>query len=413
MGDIQTVVIYILLFISLYFEVFLLVTYLEKRTTLKLETERKNSFFPVVSIIVPCFNEEYTVVKTVRSLLSLDYPKEKLEIIIVNDGSTDGTAKVLKENFGTEKRVTTLHKENGGKYTALNYGLTYSHGEFVGCLDADSFVEPNTLSNIISYFEERTIMSVVPSIIVHSPSNVIQMFQQVEYQWGIFLRKVLSYLGALYVTPGPFSIFRKEVFNTIGIYTEAHKTEDLEFALRMQKYHYKIANAHNAYVHTIAPKTIKGLYAQRLRWTYGFLKNAFDYREMFFKREYGHLGLFVLPMAAGTIFTTLYTIGNVAFEMLQKAFEKLVEITTVGINISLKSFHIDWFFLNTDGILFLSAILSAITVLLILIGKKLAVGKMTPSRDLVYFFLLFPFLTPLWLGSAIYRIAFSKQISWR
>ena len=256
-------------------------------------------------------------------------------------------------------------------------------------------------------------MSVVPSIIVHSPSTIIQSFQQVEYQWGIFLRKVLSYLGALYVTPGPFSIFRREIFNVIGTYTEGHKTEDLEFALRMQKNHYRIANAHSAYVHTVAPKTLKALYAQRLRWTYGFLKNAFDYRELFFKKEYGHLGLFVLPMAAGTIFTTLYTVGNVIFEMLMKGVEKWVEIATVGVDVSWKGFHFDWFFLNTDGILFLSTILSVITVLLILIGKKLAVGKMTFSRDLVYFFFLFPFITPLWLGTAIYRVAFSKKVSWR
>ena len=97
----------------------------------------------------------------------------------------------------------------------------------------------------------------------------------------------MSLVNAIHVTPGPFSIFRKEVFDKIGKYKHAHTTEDIEIALRMQKHHMKIENAPDAYVYTNTPKTVKSLYKQRKRWIYGFIQNALDYRGLFFKKKYG------------------------------------------------------------------------------------------------------------------------------
>ena len=192
-------------------------------------------------------------------------------------------------------------KENGGKHTALNFGLSQSKSELIGCLDADSYVDKDALKHIVQYFEDKQTMAVTPSVKIYQPKNILQMIQSVEYGWGIFIRKVLAYLGALYVTPGPFSIFRREVFEKIGSYRHAHNTEDLEIALRMQAHHMKIANAHNARVYTVAPDTLKKLYKQRLRWTFGFIKNVIDYKFIFFRKQYGNLGIFILPMASVSI----------------------------------------------------------------------------------------------------------------
>jgi cellulose synthase/poly-beta-1,6-N-acetylglucosamine synthase-like glycosyltransferase len=409
----SSALLYVILFISLYFEVFLFVTYFEKRGVIKNEKMGVTpKFYPSVTIIVPCYNEEKTILNTLNSLLALVYPKEKLSIIVVDDGSTDKTSEVATL-FKQKQNIRIIRKENGGKYTALNLGLLKSESDVVGCLDADSFVEPQALLNIIPYFEDPSTMAVVPSIIVDRPQTILQMVQHIEYYWGVFLRKALSYLGALYVTPGPFTLFRREVFAQLGDYVEGHKTEDLEFALRMQKNGYKIVNAHGAHVHTVSPRTLKSLYVQRVRWTYGFLKNVIDYKGMFFKKEYGNLGMLVLPMATATIFTALFAMGLTLWALGEQIATALDRIATVGFSFSFDNFRIDWFYFTVDGVLLVSAALSLFTILLVLLGKKIAEGNMQLSRGVIYFFFIYPLITPLWLAKAVYNVVLSRRVVWK
>ncbi|HXK31708.1 MAG TPA: glycosyltransferase family 2 protein, partial [Candidatus Paceibacterota bacterium] len=120
---------------GLYFEVFLLISFFEKRPSKKSDAVPRR--FPTVSIIVPCYNEERTIAATVQSLLALEYPKKKLDIVVVDDGSTDGTRTIAERFAKKYPQVRYFYKENGGKYTALNFGIEVSHGNIVGCLDAD------------------------------------------------------------------------------------------------------------------------------------------------------------------------------------------------------------------------------------------------------------------------------------
>ena len=145
-------ILYIFLFLTLYLEVFFLITFFEER--LKLDTKGttgKLSYYPSATIIVPCWNEEKTVSKTIESLLALHYPKDKLKIFVVDDGSTDGTWEVVQK-FLRNPQVKLFKKENGGKHTAVNYGIKNSTSELVGCLDADSFVDKDALHEIASAF---------------------------------------------------------------------------------------------------------------------------------------------------------------------------------------------------------------------------------------------------------------------
>ena len=247
--------------------------------------------------------------------MALDYPKDRFSLIVVDDGSTDGTQKSLDE-FRSNPQIKIFKKENGGKSTALNFALEKVESELVGCLDADSFVTPDALKRIVPYFLDAEVMAVTPSIKIHEPKTILQHVQRIEYNWGVLLRRILASMNALYVTPGPFSIFRVSVFKELGPYRHAHHTEDMEMALRMQKNHYKIVNSHSAHVYTVGPEKFKGLYKQRVRWAYGFLNNAFDYRDMYFKKEYGNIGLFILPIATLSIFTTLYAAGRFVWAIL-------------------------------------------------------------------------------------------------
>src|SRR3989338_6455267 len=160
---------YALLFIALYFEVFLLVTFLEKRGKKSVVNLSKSDSINLLrtSIVIPCFNEARTLASTIESVLALNYPRELLEVIVVDDGSTDRTLAIAKEF--ESKGVRVFHKENGGKHTALNLALAQTNAELIGCLDADSTVAPDALTRIVSAFGNLDISAVTPGIHVRKP----------------------------------------------------------------------------------------------------------------------------------------------------------------------------------------------------------------------------------------------------
>ncbi len=415
MADFNSLVLYGSLFISLFFEVFLLITYLEVRSDIKSEEEmlkRKPDHFPSTTIVVPCFNEEKTVGATISSLLALDYPKDKLRLILVDDGSTDSTLNTLK-TFESNPQIKVFTKQNGGKHTAVNLALEHVETELVGCLDADSFVTPEALKRIVPYFHNNTVMAVTPSIKVYEPQNVLQYIQKTEYSWSIFLRRMLSSMGALYVTPGPFSIFRTQVFHELGGYRYAHMTEDMEMALRMQKNHYKIVNSVSAHVFTVTPSTLKGLIKQRARWTYGFINNGIDYKEMFFNRQYGHIGMFILPIASFSIFSAIYMVSQVLWGQGTRVADFITRFRAVGLNWDLSFPSFDWYFLNTNvlSIIVISAVM--LTLFILYLSLRLADGKFKFHRGILYYLFLYTFMVPLWLTKALFDTIFKRQVTWR
>ncbi len=415
MLDIHATILYCTLFLSLFFEVFLLITYFEVRGQIKLEDEMVKShrdFFPSVSVIVPVWNEEKTLLGTVESLLNLDYPKDKLSIILVDDGSTDNTWDVISK-FKDHSQFSIYKKENGGKHTAVNFALERVTTDLVGCLDADSYVTPEALKKIIPYFDDSSVMAVTPSIKVHEPKNILQYIQRTEYSWSIFLRRMLSSLGALYVTPGPFSIFRKEVFSNLGLYKYAHMTEDMEMAMRMQKNHYKIVNSHGAHVYTVTPDTLKSLVKQRARWSYGFLNNAIDYREIFFNKKYGNFGMFIMPIATISLITSFVMVGNIIWGWVNKLFEVSRRIQAIGLSWEFSMPTFDWYFINTGVLSFIIAVAMALTFYILFLSLRLADGKFKFDRGIVYYLFLYAFMAPLWLARALFDTVFKRKVSWR
>jgi cellulose synthase/poly-beta-1,6-N-acetylglucosamine synthase-like glycosyltransferase len=405
-----SIITYFLMFLSLYFEVFLLITFFENFGRTKKEEGRKISRYPTVTITVPVYNEEKTVVKTIETLLNLDYPKDKLKIVVVNDGSKDRTwerVQVFKEN----PQVVLHNKENGGKYTALNYSIQNSTSELIGCLDADSFVEPHALKTIVSYFEDTETMAVTPAVKIHEPDNIIRHIQKNEYNMGVFNKKVFGQLGAINITPGPFSFFRREVFEIIGPFKHAHNTEDMEIAMRMQQHGLKITNAHKACVYTVGPATLKALYKQRLRWVYGYLKNLLDYREMIFKTKYGYLGVFFLPFSILMILGALYYTVTVLYSLGRTIFFTTLQYYTTGFYWHWPNF--DWFYLNIDTIFILSLTLILFSFFIITMGSRLSEGKNGFSWHTLYFPFIFPMISLIWLIKAIYNIIAHKKTSWR
>ncbi len=414
MASIPDYILYILVFFSVYVQVFLLITFLENRKKIIIRKEKINlAKYPAVTIIVPAWNEERTVYKTVRSLLDLRYPKEKIKIFLIDDGSTDGTWGEISK-FAGYNNVRLFRKENGGKHTALNLGLEHCNTEFFGCLDADSVVDPEALVRIMSKFDaDPESMAVVPSVVVSSAKNAIENAQEAEYHMGVFMKKMLDFLGAINVTPGPFTIFRKKVFEDLGPYRHAHNTEDMEIAYRMQTNNYKISHCNDAYVRTNIPGTITKLFKQRLRWMYGFINNTLDYRRALLRAKYGNFALFTLPTGLVSVMAVSYLFGRMAYSMGYFAYSKFTEYQTVGLNLSASAKSFDPFFLNAEASFFLIALVYSSIVFAIIFGQKMSEGKFRFSINMLYFLVIFRLLAPFWIVSALWNTATSRAPKWR
>ena len=424
MTSISSVVFYILTFLSVYVQVFFLITFLENRE--KIITRNgttKLTKYPKVTIIVPSWNEEKTIYKTVRSLLDLNYPKDKVEIFLVDDGSTDNTWEVISRfskparlngRSGGYPNIKIFHKENGGKYTALNLGLEHVQTDFLGCLDADSTADSESLVRLMSYFEkDSSIMAVAPSLIVNNSKNIIQGAQKAEYDLGVFVKKMLGFLGAIHVTPGPLTIFRKKVFDDLGPYRHAHNTEDMEIAYRMQKNHYKIEQCNDAYVYTSTPSSIRKLFRQRLRWIYGFINNTIDYRSILFRKKYGNFSIFTIPSSIISVFAVSFLFGKMAYSFGNFIFSKILEFQAIGFSFSSKINYLDPFFINTQTLSFIIIVLFSFIIFSIILGKKMVEGKWKFSVYIIYFLFVFSIIGPFWLLKAMYNTILSRKPAWR
>ena len=411
---IQEIVFYGISFLSIYVQIFLLLTYLERRKEIKYRTGQhiELSVYPSVTVIVPCWNEEKTIGGTIDSLLALDYPKDKIDIILVDDGSIDKTWSVMESYIGNPQ-ITAYKKENGGKHTAVNLGIEKSTAEFIGCLDADSFVHPQALKRIMTYFYNKEVMSVAPAIVVTSPKNLIQRIQKIEYNWSIFSKKMLGLNNAIHVSPGPFSIFRSEVFRKIGGFRKAHNTEDMEIAYRMQENHMKIEHANDAFVYTVTPDTVKKLYKQRLRWIYGFIQNTIDYRRLLFKKEFGNFSFFTLPSGVISVVSVVFIFFFTIYNIGSYVATQIVKISTVGFSWSMPSHFFDPFYFNTQATGFVAVLLYSAVITAMLIGTRMAEGKPKISITFLWFFLVYSVIAPFWLLKAVYNSVFAKKTAWR
>lgn len=414
MDGVFSIIFYVLTFLALYVQVFFLVTFLERRKEIVSKIDdREDHVYPKVTVIVPAWNEEKTLRGTVESLLGLDYPKNKIQLILIDDGSTDNTYAEMQK-FANQPNIQIIKKENGGKHTAMNLGIKEAETEFISCLDADSFVTPSALKRMMPYFDDPSVMAVSPSIIVDNPKSVMEWAQKIEYQLSIYIKKMLGLIGGIHVTPGPFSIYRTKVFRDLGDYRYAHKTEDMEIAYRMQEHGYRIEQCHDAIVHTKPPKTAYALYKQRLRWIYGFINNTIDYRRLIFRKKYGTIGLFTIPAGIISIFAAIFLFLYAMYSVVKVAIEKIIKIQTVGLSApDFSGLHFDWFFISTKSTFFIAILIYGFVMMSVIIGSKMSEGKTRISLWMIPYIIIYSVIAPLWVLRAIFNTITGRQTAWR
>ncbi len=405
---------YPFVFLGLYFEVFLLLTFLSEPARER-RLRGAGARTPSVAIIVPCWNEETTIDGTVRSLLALDYPKDKLRIVLVNDGSTDNTKAVMDSYIGNPQ-IEVLHKENGGKHTAINLGIEHAKdAEFVGCLDADSFVAPDALLEMMPCFDDPKVAAATPAMSVFQPRNLLEQMQNAEYIIGIAARHALSAVNGIYVTPGPFSFYRRSVIEELGGFRHAHQAEDMEMALRIQRAGYEIENAPRSRVYTKVPRTVPKLVKQRTRWTTGFLRNVMtDYRDLVGNPKYGILGLLVLPLG----FVAIVGGAFLFFVALVATAQGIISSFTVASGVPLSytlmpRFSLEWFYIPATFLLLTSIVVGLLSISFVLIGRRVSNTPGKVALGILGYTFVYAFIAPFWLLRSMYDVLTGKRRAWR
>ena len=314
---------YIISFMALYSMILFILIYLLNRNKFYDKTKKSNpDWIPSISVVIPSYNEEKNLPKCIESVLNIDYPSDKLEIIVVDDGSTDNSYNVASKY--KNKGVLVFRKKNEGTAAATkNYGIKRASGELIATLDADSYVSRDIVKKLLPLFDEDVVV-VTSAVKVANTGNFIQKIQQVEYLITLFSRKILSFIDAVFVTPGPFSLFRSEIFKKIGYFDEKSILEDQEIALRIQKHNLKIRSSLTANVFTETPKTFRSLLKQRIRWHRGGLINSINYLNLI-NPKYGDFGIIIMPLSLIAIFfiflVFINTIYNIVFvPSIQDAF---------------------------------------------------------------------------------------------
>jgi peptidoglycan-N-acetylglucosamine deacetylase len=252
-------------------------------------------FNPRVAVLVPAYNEEKVIVRTIRSVLNSDYAN--LHVIVIDDGSKDLTAEVAREAYAAEiraGRVQVLVKPNGGKAAALNYALDRIEEDIYVGIDADTVIAADAISKLIPHFEDRAIGAVAGNAKVGNRVNLWTRWQALEYITSQnFERRALDLFGVVTVVPGAIGAWRTEAVRTAGCYPVNTVAEDADLTMSLLEQGLKVVYEDRSLAFTEAPIDAKGLMRQRFRWSFGTLQAVWKHRAAFVRNK--AMGLFALP----------------------------------------------------------------------------------------------------------------------
>ncbi len=409
--DLITLITFVLLFMILFVSVFWIIVWVSKLDPF---TQKKRRItYPSLSLLIPAYNEGKNIAQTIEAALRLKYPKP-FEIIVLDDGSTDDTAKIAMKY-----PVRVMKLKHGGKARAMNEGIRAAKGKVIVTLDADSLPEEDALLELIPELSEEGVGAVTAALKVHSPSTLLEKLQWLEYLSGILLRKLMSLIGCLYIIPGPMSAYKKDVFARVGLFEEGNITEDTEMGLRLLYNGIGIANCTTAIVHTKAPNTINAFIKQRTRWYSGFLHNAMKYKEMILNPRHGDIGAF-LPFVLVGFVTMFMSMGLSAYYFVKGAGNTvdwvngwlasgmdtnyLVRLFRESLRFRINVFSLEW------STIFFGLSLFVMSVFLLWYAHKFTREKrLNLSAYIIFILIYYQFMGFVWLASVIKWLKGNKK----
>jgi len=399
------------MFISTYFlSLFLLLFFRNRKTLFDYPKPKKNLS---VSFIVPAYNEQSTIADTIKSIFKSDY-KNIIEVIVVNDGSTDNTKqeveKLLKKH--SKLRLINNKKNLGNAAKSQNVGLKYAKGEIIAVVDADSYPAEHAVSRMIGFFNNPEVGAVTCPSRAINRSRFIEKLQAIEYNVIAFTRKLLDYVDAIYVTPGTLALYRKTALDEIGGFDEKNMTQDIEATWHLTFKGWKRRMCLDTYVSTTVPSKFKGWFIQRKRWNIGGLQCINKYKKYLFRK--GMLGLFIIPffifstflgLLGLSIFTYLVTIRILKNYLLIK-FSFVADTAVVTL---------DQFFFTPSVLNYLGVVLfifgTTFTLLILFSLKDIALKKQS-FFNIFFYMLVYLAIYPFIMVTAIIDVARGKT-RWR
>ena len=245
-----------------------------------------------VSVLIAAYNERAVIVRTVHAVLASEPPP--LEVIVVDDGSTDGTEEALRAEVGGDPRVRIVRQSNQGKATALNTALALANGEIIVCLDADTVFEHQTIARLSRHFADPQVAAVAGNVKVGNRVNLLTYWQAIEYIASQNLdRRAFAFLNAVPVVPGACGAWRRDAVRAVGGLRNDTMAEDMDLTWRLRRANWRIANEPTALAFTEAPETLEALLRQRFRWAFGTLQCLWKHRAAL--GRYGAFGRLMLP----------------------------------------------------------------------------------------------------------------------
>ena len=299
-------------------------------------------YTPLVSVIVPAWNEGVGLVHTVKSILKSTY--RKVEIVVINDGSSDNSDHVMRSFVSAHQAtnpdisIVYRYQENTGKGGALNHAISLAKGDIIVSIDADCLVDKQAIGEFVETFKDEEVMAAVGNVKIANKNHSIGLVQYLEFLFSFYFKRADALMGAIYIIGGAAGAFRKEVFEQLGGYVTENITEDIELTVRMQDAGMKIDYTPEAVVYTEGAADLAGLKKQRLRWKRGRFETFYQYIHMFFSTKRHHnkaLTFGLMPLAIlqeiQLLFEIPFIITLYVYSVLNHEFTSLmVAVFVVG-----------------------------------------------------------------------------------
>jgi cellulose synthase/poly-beta-1,6-N-acetylglucosamine synthase-like glycosyltransferase/peptidoglycan/xylan/chitin deacetylase (PgdA/CDA1 family)/spore germination protein YaaH len=288
---------------------------------------------PSVSVLIAAFNEAPVIERTIRSILASAYPDQ--EVIVVDDGSTDGTGDIVAAAFADDPRVRLLVQANAGKAGALNKAIAESRHEVLVCFDADTVAEPDTIALLARHFSDPLLAAVAGNVKVGNRINTLTIWQSIEYITSQNLdRRAYASLNAVTVVPGAVGAWRRSAVLKIGGYVPDTLAEDMDLTMRLRRAGWRIDAEAASVAWTEAPETWEPFLRQRYRWAYGSLQVLWKHRGAL--GRFGWFGRLVLP--AQWLFGVIFQILGPLVDL--RLLYAILAVALSAINGAAQ--HLDW-----------------------------------------------------------------------
>jgi len=247
-------------------------------------------FEPNLSVIIPAYNEQENISECLSSINQSAYPSEKLEIIVVDDGSADKTCEIVSK----QKNILLIKKNHTGKSDTLNEGIKAAKFDYVLIVDADTKLDKNCLRQVVRPLAEKGVAASTGNVKVQNKNSFWGIFQNVEYHYSNLIRHSFSSVfnnGIWFY--GCIGCYKKQALEEVGFFKKHSLTEDIDISLELRKKGYRTINVYNAIGYTIVPSTLKGLFKQRTRWWCGGLQAVMKNKKLFSLKSPSILFLFL------------------------------------------------------------------------------------------------------------------------